>query len=220
MFRKETAAVRAALDRRLGTRGRSLVLLNHRSLPAPEATFNSIRQVLLAVSQQMDPAKDVLWLHFASHGAEDNTFVLSYPGRKLYWLTPQHLRRMLDEARIRYRIVVVSACYSGGFVPLLSGPETLVATASAATRQAYGCGDASDITDFSRVLYLEALTKTDSVLEALHLTLQIIRKEEIARQAPHSYPQVRSGAAIETLLRNVPRTRRRDDNDASTESNK
>lgn len=68
VFRKETMAVRAALDGRAGTQGRSVVLLNHRSLPAPEATFNSLRQVLQAIGRQMDPDEDVLWLHLASHG--------------------------------------------------------------------------------------------------------------------------------------------------------
>lgn len=203
VFRKETMAVQAALDSRLGTRGRSLILLNHDSLPAPEASFNSIRQVLYAIGRLMDPDEDVLWLHLASHGADNSTFVLSYPGRELYWLTPAHLRRMLDEAHIRHRIVVVSACYSGGFVAPLAGPDTLVATASAATRQAYGCGNASDITDFSKALYLEALQKLRYVPEAMHRAQQIIHEEESAHHAAHSYPQVRSGAAIESLLREM-----------------
>jgi hypothetical protein len=204
VFRKETMAVRAALDSRVGTQGRSVVLLNHRSLPAPEATFNSLRQVLQAVAHQMDPNEDVLWLHVASHGGADHTLVLSYPGRELYRLTPAHLRRMLDEAHIRYRVIVVSACYSGGFVPSLAGLETLVATASAASRVASGCGNASAITDFSGALYLKALHQTGSVLEAMHLAQQIIHEEEDARHAPHSYPQVRSGAAIEERLRSQP----------------
>ena len=55
MFRKETGTVRAVLDDRLGTRGRSVVLFNHRSSPAPEATINSIRQVLRAIGRQTDP---------------------------------------------------------------------------------------------------------------------------------------------------------------------
>ena len=208
VFRKETIAVRRALDGILGTQGRSVVLLNHRSLPAPEVTFNSLGQVLQAIGRQMNRDEDVVWLHLASHGGVDHKLVLSYPGRDLYWLTPTHLRRMLDEAHIRYRVIVVSACYSGGFVPALAGPETLVATASAASRQAYGCGKVSDITEFSKALYLKALRQTRSVLEAMHLAQQIIHEEERARHAAHSYPQVRSGAAIEARLRDVSIVRR------------
>jgi hypothetical protein len=207
VFRKETLTVRAALDLRVGTKGRSLVLLNHRSLPAPEATFNSIRQVLHAVAERMDRDRDVLWLHLASHGARDSGLVLSYPGRALYWLTPEHLHKMLDEAHIRYRIVVVSACYSGGFVPPLRDPGTIVATASAATTKAYGCGNASDITDFSRALYLEAFDRADSMLAALRLAQQIVHQKESTEHITHSYPQVVSGAAIESLSRHLPLNR-------------
>jgi hypothetical protein len=203
VFRKETIAVRKALDGMLGTQGRSVVLLNHRSVLAPEATFNSLRQVLQAIGRQMNRDEDVLWLHVTSHGAADHSLVLSYPGRDLYWLTPAHLRRMLDEAQIRYRVIVVSACYSGDFVAALAGPETLFATASAASRQAYGCGKDSDITEFSKALYLNALPRTGSVLEAMHLAQQIIHEEENTRHAVHSYPQVRSGVAIETRLRDM-----------------
>jgi len=204
VFRRETAAVRNALDARLGTVGRSVVLVNHRSQPAPEATFNSVRQVLHALARRMDPNEDVLWLHLTSHGAPDHALVLSYPNRKLHWLTASHLRKMLDEAGIRYRVVVVSACYSGGFVPPLAGPETLVATSSAASRKAYGCGNASQMTDFSRALYLKALPQTRSVPEAVRLPLQIIHQQEAADHVEHSYPQMRSGAAIETRLKELP----------------
>ncbi|PWT73034.1 MAG: peptidase C13, partial [Proteobacteria bacterium] len=170
---------------------------------APEASLNSIRQVLNAIAQRMDPEEDILWLHLTSHGAESNELVLSYPGRDLYWLTPSHLRRLMDETRIRHRIVVVSACYSGGFVAPLASPDTLVATASSSTRQAYGCGSASNITDFSKALYLEALPKIRYVPEAMRRAQQIIHEEETTHQKAHSYPQVRSGAAIEMLLREL-----------------
>lgn len=203
VFRKEAIAVRAALDSRLSTRGRSLILLNHRSLPAPDATYNSIKEVLKVIGQQMNPDEDVLWLHLASHGGHGGNLVLSYPGRPLYWLTGPHLRRMLDEAHIRYRVIVVSACYSGGFVAPLASPETLIATASAASRRSYGCGNASDITEFSRALYLKAFPKSPSVLEAMRLAQQLVHEEEGVRDTAHSYPQVRSGMAIEVRLRGV-----------------
>src|SRR6185436_10968419 len=37
VFRREAAAVKQVLDERLGAKGRSLALVNHRSAPRPEA---------------------------------------------------------------------------------------------------------------------------------------------------------------------------------------
>ena len=43
-------------------------------------------------------------------------------------IAPETLRHALDEAGIQRRVVVVSACYSGGFVPALQDEHTLVIT--------------------------------------------------------------------------------------------
>ncbi|MGW8127377.1 MAG: C13 family peptidase [Stenotrophomonas sp.] len=36
------------------------------------------------------------------------------------YLTPEDLAQLLEEAGIGNAVIVVSACYSGGFVPVLS----------------------------------------------------------------------------------------------------
>mgnify|MGYP006209079615 CR=1 FL=1 len=45
-------------------------------------------------------------------------------------ITPDALRAALDASGIVHRVVVISACYSGGFVPALKNPDTLVLTAA------------------------------------------------------------------------------------------
>ena len=149
----------------------------------------------------MNRGEDLLWLHIASHGSPDQGIVLSHPQRPLYGLNPEYLHAMLDESGIRYRIVVISACYSGTFVGKLANSTSLIATASASSRKSYGCGSQSDITYFSKALYLGALRKTRSLLEAFHLAPQIVYEQESALHLDHSYPQVRSGIEIEALLR-------------------
>jgi hypothetical protein len=49
VFKREAEAVREVLDERLGARGRSLALVNHRSAARPQATLKSIELALNAI---------------------------------------------------------------------------------------------------------------------------------------------------------------------------
>ena len=56
---------------------------------------------------------------------------VSLPPLELAPLTAPALRSLLDDAGIKWRIIVVSACYSGGFVDALQDDNTLIVTAAA-----------------------------------------------------------------------------------------
>jgi hypothetical protein len=56
------------------------------------------------------------------------------------------LKAYLDEAALRYRLVSVSACHSGGFIPPLADSHTFIVTAAHAARRSFGCGNESEIT--------------------------------------------------------------------------
>jgi hypothetical protein len=201
VFRREAAAVQRVLDEHLGTKRRSLALVNHRSAPRPEATLKSIEFVLHAVARRMDVAEDILLLHLTSHGGSNHVLVLRHPAGELYGISPQFLRSVLDQTRIRHRVLVISGCYTGGFIPPLATVETMVLTAANAQRQSYGCGNDSEITEYSRALYLKALRQTRSLREAAGVAVQLIHEYERAHKLTHSYPQIRSGYAIEERLR-------------------
>ncbi len=205
VFRKEAAAVRDALDRRLDTAGRSVTLVNHRGAPQPEATLDSLGYALKRVAGRMDRDEDVLFLHIASHGSADHVLSFRHPARELQGLTPGRLAALLDETRVRHRVIVISACYSGGFVPQLANAGTLVITAADRASKSYGCGNDSEITDFSRAFYLKALRQTRSLIEAARLAQSVTHAEERALKRPHSYPQLRAGASIEDRLRALER---------------
>ena len=200
VFRREAHTVRRVLDERLGTRGRSLALINHRSAPKPEATLKSLELVLDAVAKRMDVAEDILFLHLTSHGASNHVLILRHPATELYGVSPQHLRGVLDRAGIRHRVLVISGCYTGGFIPPLATIDTMILTAANAKRESYGCGNDSQITEYSRALYLKALLRTRSLREAAGIAVQLIHEDERATKTKHSYPQIRSGYAIEERL--------------------
>ena len=200
VFRREAHTVRQVLDERLGTKGRSLALINHRSAPKPEATLKSLELVLKAVAQRMDVAEDILFLHFTSHGASNHVLILRHPAADLYGVSPQNLRDFLDRSGVRHRVLVLSGCYTGGFIPPLATIDTMILTAANAQRESYGCGNDSQITEYSRALYLKALPRTRSLREAAGIAVQLIHEDERATKTKHSYPQIRSGSAIEERL--------------------
>jgi hypothetical protein len=201
VFRREVEAVRQVLDQRLGTQGRSLALVNHRSAPKPEATVKSLELVLDGVARRMDVDEDILFLHLTSHGGSNHVLLLRHPAGELYGLSPRFLRSALDRARVRYRVIVVSGCYSGGFIPPLATPETMLLTAANAHSKSYGCGNDSPITEYSKALYLKALRQTRSLREAAGLAVQLVHEDERSARTPHSYPQMRIGFTIDDRLR-------------------
>ena len=205
VFRREAETVRRVLDERLGTAGRSLAMINDITLPEPEVTLNSLGYALRAVAKRMDLEEDVLLLHLTSHGLRDGEFSLRHPATPLYALTPLYLRSLLDEAGVRNRVVIVSSCFSGNFVGPLSTGDTMVLTAASADRPSYGCSSDAQMTDFSRALYLKALSRTRSLREAAVQTLELVREDEKARGFTPSMPQLRSGSAIDERLRLIER---------------
>jgi peptidase C13-like protein len=203
VFRKEVADVRRVLEDRFDAAGRTVTLVNSRASPEPEATLHSLAYALKRVAATMDRNEDVLFLHLTTHGGSNHVLVLQHPERELYGLSPQYLKALLDQAGIRYRVVVVSACYSGAFVAPLAGANALVITAASSNRQSFGCGNDSRITEFSRALYLKALQQTRSLPAAARTATQIVHELERASGRKHSYPQMRLGVAIEDRLRSL-----------------
>jgi hypothetical protein len=203
VFRKEALAVKGVLENRFDGVGRIVTMINSRAAAHPEATLNSLKYVLQRVAGHLDPNEDMLLLHFTTHGSSDHVLLFTHPSVELRGLSPHYLRSLLAGVAVRYRIIVVSACYAGGFVAPLSDPGTLIVTAAASSRQSYGCGNDSQITDFSRAFYLQALRTTLSLPEAARLAQQAIHRDETAAKLPHSYPQIQLGRLIDDRLKQL-----------------
>jgi hypothetical protein len=110
---------------------------------------------------------------------------------------------MLDRAGIRYRVVVVSACYSGGFIEPLASPETMVITASSADRASFGCRDGGDWTDFGRAFFEDGVAQTASLEEAFQRASRLVAQREAAERLTPSQPQIFVGDAIRERLRSL-----------------
>ncbi|HEX2197302.1 MAG TPA: C13 family peptidase, partial [Burkholderiales bacterium] len=132
VFRREVDFVQKSFAERFGTAGRSVALINSRNTltSAPVASVTSIRAALKAIGERMNRDQDILFLFMTSHGSKEHELTLNHAAMPLRGLPAAQLGELLRESRIKWKVVVVSACYSGGFVDALQDDGTLVITAA------------------------------------------------------------------------------------------
>ena len=92
------------------------------------------------LGEVLNPDEDVLFLYLTSHGSEDHRLAMQFWPLQLDDIDPAMLKQMLDESGIKWRVIVISACYSGGFVDSLKDDRTMIVTAADAFHQSFGCG--------------------------------------------------------------------------------
>jgi hypothetical protein len=180
VFRREVEFVQGEFARRFGTSGRTVALVNSRSTvaTAPMATVTSIRQALNAIAARMDREQDILFLFLTSHGSAEHELSLAQNGIDLADLPAKELGAMLKESGIRWKVVVVSACYSGGFIDPLQNETSLIITAARRDRRSFGCADENDFTYFGRAFFKESLPKSRSFVEAFRRAEALVRDWE------------------------------------------
>ncbi len=202
VFMKETLSIGKLLAERFDTAGRSINLISHASLADkfPMATLTSLREALRAVGERINREEDVVLLHVTTHGSQTHELSVEFYPLALPGIRPGDLRAALDDAGIKWRIVVVSACYSGGFIGALKDTHTLLITASDANNTSFGCGDAFDYTYFSKAYYDEALRQTHSFVKAFALAGQSIHRREQQEGLAASHPQIFVGEAMKVKL--------------------
>jgi len=196
VFMKEVNTVRALFDSRFGTRGRSLALINntHTRATAPIATTTALQAALTRVGGLLDPEEDLLFLFVTSHGSDKPAYVsVDQDGLELTQLTPNRLKAALAATPIKWKVIVVSACYSGSFIPALRDDNTLVITASSADRNSFGCDAKNSMTDFGRAFFSEALKQTGTFTAAFELAKKRIAQREKAEGLTPSQPQMALG---------------------------
>ncbi|WP_158291830.1 C13 family peptidase [Lampropedia puyangensis] len=181
VFRREVQYVAQLLAERFGAQGRILSLINSRTgvSTTPLATQESLSRSLHALARVMDPERDVLLLFLTSHGSADHQLSLQMKGIQLRNLPAKTLGAMLKDSGIRNKIVVVSACYSGGFIPELADSRTLVVTAARADRTSFGCADENDFTYFGRALFKESMAQTQALTAAFAQAQSLVKQWEL-----------------------------------------
>lgn len=198
VFRREVGHVREILDSQFDTRNRSLLLINDPTTvgEVPIASRTNLELALQGVAERMNPEEDILFLYLTSHGS---------PGAELsVWFWPLHLnqlsagalRRMLDEAGIRWRVVVISACYSGSFVDAFQDDHTLVITAADKDRTSFGCSNENEYTYFGDAYFKHGLEHTRSFVDAFYAARDWVTQREKSEGLTASLPVLHAGKDI------------------------
>jgi hypothetical protein len=202
VFRKEAELARQVFGARYASGARSLLLVNdiHDRRTYPLATFDNLRTAVDAVGQRMHRGRDTLVLMLTSHGNDEDGVAITNGRMPEDALSPKDVRKILDESHIRWRIVIVSACYSGIFIPVLKTDSTLIMTAADAHHSSFGCDDSRDLTYFGEALLQDALPHACSLPAAFADMARIIRQRETDEGEIHSNPQLFAGPKVQTKL--------------------
>lgn len=134
-------------------------------------------------------------IYFSSHGAPQGVVV----DQQL--LPPGVLASMLDTTcGKRPTVVIISACFSGVFVPALAAANRMVLTAARPDRSSFGCGEADKYPYFDQCVLESMPGATD--FAALGRTVQacVAAREIREGSKPPSEPQLFIGPALKPLL--------------------
>jgi len=205
VFYSETETAKAKLLPRFTSPKYSLSLVNNAQTTndLPLATTTNLRYTLKNVSQKMDLDNDILFLFLTSHGSRNHKLSVNLPGASLKGLSADVLSQMLDETGIKWRVVVVSACYSGGFIPPLKNENSLIITSARNDRTSFGCSDDATLTYFGRAYFEDALPISADFESAFYKARKLVGLREREEKYEPSEPQIHVGTAIEQKLRDV-----------------
>ena len=163
-----------------------------------DATIETLGGALRSVALTVDPEQDVLFLMLTSHGSRDGLAVKA--GGRTETLSPVVLKAMLAFTGVRHRVVILSACYSGIFIPVLASPDTLVITAADANHPSFGCKDGAKWTYFGEAFFNAALRHATNLREAFSLARKLVRQRERRDGFEPSNPQILGGENVIPLL--------------------
>lgn len=202
VFRNEAEYAARLFAQRFGASAHTLVLENNpASLTThPLASWSNLELALDGLAKLMHPDQDILMLYVTSHGDEAHDLLVDMDPLPLDQIGAADLAGILAEHRFRWKVVVVNACYSGGFIPPLQGPGTLVLTAARSDRSSFGCGNDSDITYFGRAWLVDGLNRSADFVTAFQQARREIAGWEERDGLTPSQPQIAIGSGITEQL--------------------
>ena len=210
VFGREAREAGRVLTRRYAAAGRSVTLAatdGTAESSLPRGSPGNLAAVLARTAEQMDRSEDVLVLYMTSHGAPLG--IVYNDGDQGYGaISPSRLWSLLTALGIRNRLVLVSACYSGTFVPILASPSSAIVTASSHDRTSFGCEAENDWTFFGDALVNHALREPKPLASAVADATRTIGDWEGQAALMPSKPQVSIGSEaagwLSTLERRLP----------------
>lgn len=201
VFAREAREAGKVLSRRYDGEGRMLTLAgpDGTSDDLPRGSIESLLVSLAYLAEVMDTNEDVLVLYTTSHGLK---LGLAYHYGDIGYgiLSPSMLKQTLADLGIERRILILSACFAGVFVPELASADTAILTAAASERSSFGCKPENDWTFYGDALINRAMRKPQSLADASREAGRTVAGWESDRRLLASLPQSAIGANVAAWL--------------------
>jgi hypothetical protein len=197
VFVRDVAFARETLHQRFNAEGHGVVLLNDRDYSDyPLATRNNIRRAMAHLAATMNPNEDLLIVHLASHGGQDGALTIRQPGMLLPELQPADYQALLEQVHIPHQVLIVTACHSGHWLDMLASDTNMILASARRDRTSFGCGDASEMTWFTKAVYQEAelaLHNPKALFSEVDRRIRAWEEEEGMDEDQRSEPQFHLG---------------------------
>ena len=204
VFLNEVRFSQQLFNKKFDTTDRSVLLVNHKETvdQIPLANTENLASTLNGVANLMNKNEDILFLFLSSHGSKQFELSTSFFQFETNTLPAKKVKQLLDSVGIKNRIIVVSACYSGGFIEILRDENTVIITAARNDRTSFGCSNELEYTYFGDAYFVQALSKERSFIKAFTQAEKIIaaREKKGNPGSLPSLPQIFVGKAIESKL--------------------
>jgi len=202
VFMNEAMLAKKLFDDQFDTSERSILLINNDKtvMDLPLANAHNLESAVMALAETMNPTEDILFLMLSSHGSEDHKLAVDYSPLGMNDIGPGEIKTILDNAGIKWRVIVISACYSGGFIEPLIDENTLIMTAADKDRHSFGCGHDGDYTYFGEALFGKHLKLERDFSTAFNAAKKDIEAREKEESVDSSMPQISIGENIEKQL--------------------
>jgi hypothetical protein len=186
-----------------GNDGRGGALLSNGSVDlmhSPLATRDNIAAMAQAIGDKANRKQDLLFLYLVSHGGQTAELESDLPNyRSVQSISSTSTAAALRSAGIARRVIVISACFSGSWIPALADDNTIVITAAAKDRTSFGCDDSRRLTVFGEAFLGSLAARSISLRDAFEDAKRKISAEETKENVTPSLPQVYVGRNMETL---------------------
>lgn len=197
VFEREAREAGRVLARRYDAAGRTIVLAGGES---PRGAPDTLAAALARVAEVMDPREDVLVLYATTHGSPIGVVYLDGSAGQGV-ISPAWLATTLDQLHIRNRLLLISACFAGIFVPPLASDSTVVISAASAEHTSFGCVSENDWTFFGDAMVNHALRKAQPIEAAFGEARGLVGGWEGQAHLIPSDPQARFGANVARWLK-------------------
>ena len=134
-------------------------------------------------------------VYFSSHGSPQGVVLNGQI------LPPALMDEMISSAcGERPTIVVISACFSGVFVPQMASANRMILTAARPDRSSFGCSESDKYPYFDTCMLKVLPTAHDFVAVSSAVQACVAEKEQETGMRPASEPQVYIGAGLRPIL--------------------